>query len=146
MNGMVIGMSAGTTNEKAIKAAIAAGGLDIKVVTVKDHSQGWLALKTDRIDAYGSDDVLLYGLISKSNNPANYQVTGRFLSFDPYALMVQRNDSTFERLGRATMAGLMRSGEMHEIYAKWFEPGPTAINMPMSSTLRVAFEVQALPN
>jgi glutamate/aspartate transport system substrate-binding protein len=146
MNGMVIGMSAGTTNEKAIKAAIAAGGLDIKVVTVKDHSQGWLALKTDRIDAYGSDDVLLYGLISKSNNPSNYQVTGRFLSFDPYALMVQRNDSTFERLGRATMAGLMRSGEMHEIYAKWFEPGPTAINMPMSSTLRVSFEVQALPN
>jgi glutamate/aspartate transport system substrate-binding protein len=60
--------------------------------------------------------------------------------------MVQRNDSTFERLGRATIAGLMRSGEMAEIYAKWFEPGPTSINMPMSSTLRVAFQVQALPN
>jgi glutamate/aspartate transport system substrate-binding protein len=49
-------------------------------------------------------------------------------------------------LGRATIAGLMRSGEMAEIYAKWFEPGPTSINMPMSSTLRVAFQVQALPN
>lgn len=145
LNGKIIGLSSGTTNEKAIKAAIEAGGLDVKIVPVKDHSQGWLALETDRIDAYGSDDVLLYGLISKSSDPSAYQVTGRYLSFDPYALMVQRNDSTFERLGRATMAGLMRSGEMAEIYAKWFEPGPTNINMPLSATLKTAFEVQALP-
>lgn len=145
LEGKIIGLSSGTTNEKAIKAAIEAGGLDVDIVPVKDHSQGWLALETDRIDAYGSDDVLLYGLISKASDPSAYQVTGRYLSFDPYALMVQRNDSTFERLGRATMAGLMRSGEMAEIYAKWFEPGPTNINMPLSDTLRTAFEVQALP-
>ncbi|MGB5868997.1 MAG: amino acid ABC transporter substrate-binding protein [Albidovulum sp.] len=145
LEGKIIGLSSGTTNEKAIKAAIEAGGLNVDIVPVKDHSQGWLALETDRIDAYGSDDVLLYGLISKSSDPSAYQVTGRYLSFDPYALMVQRNDSTFERLGRATMAGLMRSGEMAEIYAKWFEPGPTNINMPLSDTLRTAFEVQALP-
>ncbi len=145
MQGKIIGLASGTTNEKAIKAAIEAGDLDVKIVPVKDHSQGWLALETDRIDAYGSDDVLLYGLISKSSEPAAYHVTGRYLSFDPYALMVQRNDSTFERLGRATMAGLMRSGEMAKIYAKWFEPGPTKINMPLSDTLRTAFEVQALP-
>lgn len=145
MQGKIIGLASGTTNEKAIKAAIEAGGLDVKVVPVKDHSQGWLALETDRIDAYGSDDVLLYGLISKSSDPASYKVSGRYLSFDPYALMVQRNDSTFERLGRVTMAGLMRSGEMAEIYAKWFEPGPTNINMPLSDTLRTAFEIQALP-
>lgn len=145
MEGKIIGLAAGTTNEKAIKAAIESKGLDIKIVPVKDHSQGWLALETDRIDAYGSDDVLLYGLISKASDPSAYQVTGRYLSFDPYALMVQRNDSTFERLGRVTMAGLMRSGEMAEIYAKWFEPGPTKINMPLSDTLRTAFEIQALP-
>ncbi len=145
MEGKIIGLAAGTTNEKAIKAAIESKGLDIKIVPVKDHSQGWLALETDRIDAYGSDDVLLYGLISKASDPSAYHVTGRYLSFDPYALMVQRNDSTFERLGRVTMAGLMRSGEMADIYAKWFEPGPTKINMPLSDTLRTAFEIQALP-
>ncbi len=144
--GKVIGLSSGTTNEKAIKAVIAEQGLDVKVVPVKDHSQGWLALETDRIDAYGSDDVLLFGLISKSKDPSQFQVTGRYLSFDPYALMVPRNDSTFERLGRVVMAGLMRSGEMKEIYAKWFEPGPTGINMPLSATLATAFEVQALPD
>jgi len=145
LNGMIIGLSSGTTNEKAIKAIIKEKGLNVKTVAVKDHSQGWLALETDRIDAYGSDDVLLYGLISKSKNPSQFQVTGRFLSFDPYAIMVPRNDSTFERLGRIVMSDLMRSGEMETIYDKWFSPGPTGINMPISSTLKTAFEIQAFP-
>lgn len=145
LEGKVIGLAAGTTNEKAIKAAIEEAQLDVKVVTVKDHSQGWLSLDTDRIDAYGSDDVLLYGLVSKSKSPEDFQVTGRFLSFDPYAIMVPRNDSTFERLGRVVFADLMRSGEMKEIYARWFEPGPTGINMPLSEALSGAFDIQALP-
>ncbi len=145
LQGKIVGLASGTTNEKAIKAMIAKKSLDVKIVPVKDHSQGWLALETGRIDAYGSDDVLLYGLISKSKDPDAYQVTGRYLSFDPYGIMVPRNDSTFQRLGTAVLAGLMRTGEMHEIYAKWFEPGPTGINMPLSDTLRTAFEIQALP-
>lgn len=145
LNGKIIGLSSGTTNERAIKTAIEKLGLDVKVVPVKDHSQGWLALDTDRIDAYGSDDVLLYGLISKSKDPTAYQVTGRYLSFDPYAIMVPRNDSTFERLGRVVMSDLMRSGEMEDIYTSWFVPGPTNIDMPLSSTLKTAFEIQALP-
>lgn len=146
LDGKIIGLSAGTTNEKAIKAIIAEKNLQVKIVPVKDHSQGWLALETDRIDAYGSDDVLLYGLISKSKDPGKFQVTGRYLSFDPYAIMVSRNDSTFERLGRIVMSDLMRSGEMATIYAKWFEPGPTGINMPLSDSLRAAFEIQAFPH
>lgn len=145
LEGKVIGLSSGTTNEKAIKAIIEEKGLNVEIVPVKDHSRDWLALETDRIDAYGSDDVLLYGLISKASDPTGYQVTGRYLSFDPYALIVPRNDSTFERLGRTVMAGLMRSGEIKEIYAKWFEPGPTNIDMPLSDTLATAFQIQALP-
>jgi glutamate/aspartate transport system substrate-binding protein len=145
LNGKILGVSAGTTNEKALKAYIEANNLDTKVVEVKDHSQGWLALETNRIDAYGSDDVLLYGLISKSKDPGQYTVVGDYLSFDPYAIMVPRNDSTYQRLGTAVVAELMRNGELQEMYAKWFEPGPTGINMPMSDTLGTAFQIQALP-
>lgn len=145
LKGKVLGLSAGTTNEKALKAYVAEHNLDVKITEVKDHSQGWLAMETNRIDAYGSDDVLLYGLISKAKAPDEYTVVGDYLSFDPYAIMVPRNDSTFQRLGTAVVAGLMRSGEMAKMYAKWFEPGPTNINMPLSDTLKTAFEIQALP-
>jgi glutamate/aspartate transport system substrate-binding protein len=146
LEGKVIALSLGTTNEKAIKRVAKEKGINIKTKMVKDHPQGWLAVETGRADAYASDDVLLYGLISKSKNPDDYQVTGRFLSYDPYGIMVPQNDSLYRRLGTLTLADLMRSGEAQKIYDKWFNPGPTNINMPMSDTLTTAFEIQALPH
>ena len=146
LDGKAIALAQGTTNEKAIKRIMKEKGIKIKIIPVKDHPQGWLALETGRVDAYATDDVLLYGLIAKSKNPELYHVTGRFLSYDPYGIMVPRNDSTYHRLGTVLLADLMRSGEMLKIYDKWFNPGPTKINMPISSTLKTAFEVQALPH
>jgi glutamate/aspartate transport system substrate-binding protein len=146
LEGKTIALSLGTTNEKAIKRVAEEKGINIKTLMVKDHPQGWLSVETGRADAYASDDVLLYGLISKSKNPGDYQVTGRFLSYDPYGIMVPQNDSLYRRLGTATLADLMRSGEAEKIYNKWFNPGPTNINMPMSDTLKMAFEIQALPH
>ena len=146
LNGKTVALSLGTTNEKAIKRVAAANGIKIKTIMVKDHPQGWLTVETGRADAYASDDVLLYGLISKSKDPSKFQVTGRFLSYDPYGIMVPRNDSTYRRLGTVVLADLMRSGEILKIYDKWFNPGPTKIDMPASATLRKAFEIQALPH
>ena len=146
MDGKVIALAEGTTNERAIKRVMEEKGLDIKIVPVKDHSQGWVALETDRVDAYSTDDVLLYGLVSKAKSPEQFHVTGRFLSFDPYAIMVPQDDSAYRRLGNVVLADLMRSGEMLDLYNKWFNPGPSAINMPASDTLKTAFEIQALPH
>lgn len=145
LNGKAIALSLGTTNEKAVKRVAQEKGLKIKYHMVKDHPQGWLALETGRVDAYATDDVLLYGLISKSKNPADYKVVGRFLSYDPYGIMVRRDDSAMRLLGNTVLADLMRSGEMRKIYDKWFNPGPTNIKMPISDTLSKAYEIQALP-
>jgi len=146
LEGKTVALSLGTTNEKAIKRVAAQNGINIKTIMVKDHPQGWLALETGRADAYASDHVLLYGLISKSKNPEEFQVTGRFLSYDPYGIMVPKDDSTYRLIGESTLADLMRSGEAEQIYNKWFNPGPTKINMPMSDTLKMAFEIEALPH
>jgi glutamate/aspartate transport system substrate-binding protein len=146
MDGKVIALSLGTTNEKAVKRVMKEKGLNIKIVSVKDHPQAWLAVETDRADAYATDDVLLYGLMSKSKDPSRFQVTGRFLSYDPYGIMVPRNDSTYRRLGNVMLADMMRDGRMLKLYKKWFDPGPTNIQMPISSTLRTAYEIQALPH
>ncbi len=146
LNGKAIALAQGTTNEKAIKRVMKEKGIKIKIVNVKDHPQGWLALTSGRVDAYATDDVLLYGLVSKSKNPDQFQVTGRFLYYDPNGLLVPRDDSTNRSIGTGLLADQMRSGEMLEIYNKWFNPGPTGINMPISDTLSVAFEIQALPH
>ncbi len=35
---------------------------------------------------------------------------------------------------------------MEAIYKKWFEPGPTNINYPLSDRLRENFRLNALPD
>lgn len=145
MEGMTIAVAQGTTNERAVNRASEEGSLGLRVLSVKDLSQGWLALETGRADAFATDSVLLFGLRSKAKSPDDFEVVGRFLSYDPYGIMVPRNDSTFRLIGNKVLAELMRTGEAEEIYNKWFAPGPTNINMPLSDTLRTAFEIQALP-
>lgn len=148
LDGKAIALSLGTTNEKAIKRVAKAKGLKIKYHMVKDHPQGWLALSTGRVDAYATDHSLLAGLITSAKNPSKYEIVGRFLSYDPYSIMVRRDDSAMRLLGNSVLADLMRSGEILAIYDKWFTkkiPGKPAVNLPLSSTLKVAFEVQALP-
>ncbi|WP_372423904.1 amino acid ABC transporter substrate-binding protein [Salinarimonas chemoclinalis] len=145
--GKRIALAQGTTNERVIKAAIEAGGLDVDVLNVKDHAEGFLALETDRVDAYSTDHILLYGLITRARDPQSYAVVGDFLSYDPYAIMVRRDDSAFQLLGTKVLADLFRTGEIEEIYAEWFQPFPTndAVSEPPTDLLRAAWRLNALP-
>ncbi|WP_299961717.1 amino acid ABC transporter substrate-binding protein [uncultured Roseobacter sp.] len=142
LDGKAVALAQGTTNERAVLAAVEAAGLDVKVLPVRDHAEGMLSLETDRVDAYATDHILLFGLISKSKTPEDFAVVGDFLSFDPYALMVRRDDSAFELIGKKALAEVFRSGEINAIYAKWFDP----LGVPADPLLQAAFKLGALPN
>ncbi|SFT95178.1 amino acid ABC transporter substrate-binding protein [Halomonas saccharevitans] len=140
--GKPIALAQGTTNERVVKEAIEERGIeDVNVVSVRDHAEGFLALQTDRVDAYSTDDILLYGLIEKARDPETYEVVGDFLSYDPYAIMLPQNDSKFRLVVNRRLAELFRTGEIEKIYSTWFEP----MNVPMSDLLRANFKIHALP-
>lgn len=141
LDGKVIALAQGTTNERAVTAAVEQAGLDVRILPVKDHAEGMLSLETDRVDAYATDHILLFGLISKSRTPDEFAVVGDFLSFDPYALMVRRDDSAFELVGKKALGAVFRSGEIDAIYAKWFDP----LGVPADPLLQAAFQLGALP-
>ncbi|MBL8703091.1 MAG: amino acid ABC transporter substrate-binding protein [Alphaproteobacteria bacterium] len=148
MNGKVLVAVLGTTNEKAAQAEVDKKGIKLKgeIVKVKDHSQAMLNLEQDRADAYVSDDVVLYGLKSTAKNPADWEVVGPYFSYDPYGMMIPRNNDDWRLIGNRTISKLIQSGEMDAIYKKWFEPGPTKIDYPMSARLRENFELVAIPD
>lgn len=141
LDGKAIALAQGTTNERAVMAAVDKMGLDVKILPVRDHAEGMLSLETDRVDAYATDHILLHGLISKSKTPDDFAVVGDFLSFDPYALMVRRDDSAFELVGKKAIAEVFRSGEIDAIYDKWFDP----LGVPADPLLKAAFRLGALP-
>lgn len=142
LSGNTIALAQGTTNERAVKEAIDERNIeDVDILSVKDHGEGFLALRTDRVDAYSTDDILLFGLIEKSKNPDDYKVVGEFLSYDPYAIMVPQNDSEFRLVVNKALANLFRSGQINEIYNDWFEP----MGVPMSDALKDSIRLHTLP-
>ena len=138
----------GGTNERAAQVEIDTKKIKIKgeMLKVKDNAQAMLNLEQGRADAFTSDDVVLYGLKSAAKNPDEWEVVGPYFSYDPYGMMIPRNNDDFRLLGNKTITRLIQSGEMDAIYKKWFEPGPTNINYPMSDRLKENFQLIALPD
>jgi glutamate/aspartate transport system substrate-binding protein len=132
----------GTTNEQAIKAYAEQKKMNVRFLNTKDHSEALLAMETDRADAYASDDVLLYGSRSRAKNPDQYEVVGEFITYDPYAIMVPRNDSAFQTLADKAIAKMFGDGSFMTTYKKWFDP----INMPLNPLLEAAVKLQKLPD
>ena len=140
MDGMRIAVAQGAANEVAVTNAADALGIEIDLLYTKDIAEAMLALETDRVDAVTSDDILLYGLASKSSNPDKFSVVGDFLSYEPYAIMINRADPDFALLVNRTLSRLFRTQEINAIYEKWFEP----MGVPMTDSFIVVRDLQAL--
>jgi glutamate/aspartate transport system substrate-binding protein len=54
--------------------------------------------------------------------------------------MMRRDDPVFKKLVDDTLVGLMKSGELAQLYAKWFTspipPKGGNLNLPMSEALK----------
>jgi glutamate/aspartate transport system substrate-binding protein len=144
LKGKTVVVTSGTTNERVIKELSEKEGLGMSFIQSKDHDESFLNVDTGRAVAFPMDDILLYGLKAKSKNPGEWDVVGEFLSDDPYAIMVRKDDPAFKKVGDAALAAIMKSGEIEKIYNKWFESPipPKGINMsvPLSSALKDTFK------
>jgi glutamate/aspartate transport system substrate-binding protein len=142
LKGKTVVFTQGTTNERAMKAYNDAKNLGINFVPSKDHAESFLAVETGRAVAFPMDDILLYSLIASAKTPSDYMVIGEFLSDDPYAIMMRKDDAEFKKLVDATVSNLYKSGEINKIYTKWFQSNipPKGINLgfPMSDALKEA--------
>jgi glutamate/aspartate transport system substrate-binding protein len=89
------------------------------------------------------DDILLYSLVATAKTPGDYVVSAEGLSVEPYGIMLRRDDPSFKALVDRTVAGLMQSGEIEKIYAKWFlapvPPKNINLNLPISVALKRVF-------
>ncbi len=55
--------------------------------------------------------------------------------------MVRRDDSAFELVGKKALAEVFRTGEIEQIFAKWFDP----LGVTVDPLLKAAFQLGALP-
>lgn len=143
LRGRTVVVTAGTTNETALRDVARKFAVDMRIVTARDHAESFAMLAAGNADAFATDDVLLYGLIAQHHVRGEYQVVGEFLSYEPYAIMYRRDDPQMQRFVDAAFRGLADDGEMQRQYKRWFLnrlPSGERIDLPMSPQLEKFIE------
>lgn len=141
LRGKSVVVTKGTTSEKIMKTMNDERLLKIKVIESQDHGESFKAVDEDKAVAFLMDDVLLYGLISKAKKPDDFAVVGKYLSVEPYAIMLRKDEPAFEKIVNRALIDLFQSGEIRRIYAKWFNTKDLMV--PLNPYLKEAF---ATPN
>jgi glutamate/aspartate transport system substrate-binding protein len=140
LKGKKVVSTTGTTNYQVLRKVNNEQGLGFDLLAAKDHAESALMVQSGRAEAFGMDDILLYGLKASAANPAELAVVGDPIQVEPYAIMLRKDDPAFKKLVDDTLAGMMKSGEFEALYKKWFQSPipPKGINLsaPMSKELR----------
>ena len=142
LGGKTVVVTAGTTNESAIKETARRFKIDIRMATARDHAEAYAQLEAGRADAFATDDVLLYGLVAQHQARQRYEVVGEFLSYDPYGIMFRKGDAQLAARVERVFHDLAEDGELERQYKRWFLqrlPGPEgmgqSLDLPMSPQL-----------
>lgn len=137
-------VTAGTTNEAALRTLSDKQKLKIHIVTARDHAQSLQMLVSGGADAFATDDVLLYGFIATAPSAHDMMVVGDYLSYDPYGLVYRRDDPQFTSIVERSFARMASERRLTELYNKWFLrrlPTGETLNLPMSPQLEEIFRV-----
>lgn len=139
LKGKKVVSTTGTTNYQVLRKLNADQSLNLELIAAKDHAESALLVANQRADAFGMDDILLYGLKASAQNPAELAVVGEAIQVEPYAIMVRKEDPAFKALVDGVLKQLMSSGEFETLYRKWFQspipPRGINLNAPMSKEL-----------
>lgn len=139
--GKKIGVAKGTTTVEQLRTHLADNLIDAQIVIVDSRSEGMKQLNQGEIDALASDQIVLIGQIIESADPKRYSLNNEIFSFEPYGLVMRRNDADFRLLVNRSIAQLYRSGAHADIYYKWI--GRIGIGVP--PVLAAMYQLNTIP-
>ena len=138
--GRKIAVIAGTTNERAIEAQLKRRLISATVVPFKSREEALAALESGKADAFASDKLLLVGAATSAKDAKSLALLPEDLSFEPYGIVLPRGDAAFRLAVNTGLARLYASGEIVEVFRRWFE----AFGTP-PAIIQAAFVLGAIP-
>ena len=139
-------VTAGTTNEKTMRELAAKFKIEMNLSIAADHAASFAQLTAGQVDAFATDDVLLYGLVAQAKAQGEYVVTGEYLSYDPYGVMFRKGDAPFAKIVNDTFHQLAEDREIERRYNRWFLrklPSGVSLDLPMSAQLETIVQAMA---
>ena len=140
LKGKTLVTTAGTTSERFIKKLNDDKKMGINIISAKDHGESFLMLESGRAAAFMMDDVLLAGEKAKAKDPNKWVIVGTPQSYEIYGCMMRKGDSEFKKVVDDALVATYSSGEINDIYKKWFmspiPPKNINMNFQMSDNLK----------
>jgi ABC-type amino acid transport substrate-binding protein len=144
LQGRQVVSTKGSTNIKTLERINAERALNMRVLEAADHAEAFAMVAQKKADAFAMDDVLLFGLRANSSQPEAFNVIGKPMTIEPYAIMLPKGDVAFKKLVDTEMRRIILSGEINAMYRKWFEqpipPKGINLNLPMPYMLKDSFK------
>jgi ABC-type amino acid transport substrate-binding protein len=118
--GRRIGVLGGTTTEQELRNTLKDQGISADVSLARSHTEGLAMLDDGKISGYFADRSILAFLIKSSKAPEKLMLADNYLTVEPYALALPRDDGEFRLAVDRALSHIYRSGEIEPIFQHTF--------------------------
>jgi glutamate/aspartate transport system substrate-binding protein len=141
LSGKKVGVVKDTTTNGQLETYLETNLIDAEIITVTDRTEGMNRLNKGSVDAFASDQIVLIGQVIESLYPKQYALMNETFSFEPYSLIVRRDDADFRLVANKAITQLFRSGQHIQIYNKWIG----RIGIRPSPILGAMYQLNTIP-
>ena len=138
LGGRRVAVIPGTTTERALRAALDLAEAKATIVPVTRPEDGAAALREGRADAYAGDRIVLTQMMLRGDD---LSVLPDDFSFEPYAIVVRRDDADFRLAVNRALVGFYKRGDIDQVFQHWLAP----LGRP-SPLVNAMFYLNALPD
>jgi ABC-type amino acid transport substrate-binding protein len=136
-----VAVTSGTTTQAALRQYLSNEMISATVLEVPTHSEGMRLLNDGKVAAYAADQVVLAAQALRETEGERYAMIEGTFSYEPYALVVRRDDADFLLAANTALSRLFSSGDIMKLYQRWFsELSPTP-----HPVLVALYKLQAIP-
>lgn len=140
LDGRRVALIRGTTTERSLVAALKVVDAKPVIVPVAKPEEGVAAVREGRADAFAGDRLVLARTILAADDASVSMLTQDF-SFEPYAIVVRRDDPDFRLAVNRALVGIYKRGDIDPIFQRWLAP----LGKP-SPLVNAMFYLNALPD
>ena len=147
--GRTVAVSAGTTNAEVMHGLSGKLSPAMKVEELPSLDAAYASLVAGKADAFASDDILLAGFIATHHDGRHFGIVGDYLSFEPYAITLRRDDPAFADLVKDSFARMAGEGTLARLYTRWLVdrlPTGETLGIPMSPYLTEMYRALGQPD
>ena len=147
--GRTVVVGEGTTNAEVIRRLADRVSPPITVAEARSLDAAYSVLAAGKAAAFASDDILLSGFIATRPDGQRFRVVGDYLSYEPYAITLRRDDPAFANLVRSSFERMASEGTLSRLYTRWLVdrlPNGEMLNVPMSPHLAEMYRVLGQPD